>query len=54
LGTELACVFCDGPQLRLKVFDLNAECFLEILCSQKPFQEVTVGSNLPLKVRFFG
>ena len=44
------CVFRNGPQLRLKVFDLNAESFLEILCMQKLFQEVPVGCNLPLKV----
>jgi len=36
--------------LRLKVFDLNAEGLLEILCTQKPFQEIRVCCHLPLKV----
>src|SRR6476620_4125116 len=31
LGADFACVFRDSPQLRLKVFVLNSESFLEIL-----------------------
>jgi hypothetical protein len=52
LGTELACVLRDSLQLRLKVFDLNAESFLEILCTQKFFQKVSVCRNLPLQICF--
>jgi hypothetical protein len=50
LAADLACVFCDALQSRLKVFDLNAESFLEILCTQKLFHEVMVCCDLPLKV----
>ena len=49
---DLACVCRDGPQLRLKVFDLNAESFLEILRTQELFHEVMVCCSLPLKVCF--
>ena len=52
MGAELACVFCDDLQLRLKVFDLDAESFLEVLRTEKLFDEVTVCCNLPLKVCF--
>ena len=50
MGADLACVFRDGLQSRLKVFGLNAENFLEILCTQKLFHEVMVCCDLPLKV----
>jgi hypothetical protein len=50
LGADFACVFRDGPQLRLKVFGLNSESFLEILRTQKLFHEVIVCCNSPLKV----
>jgi hypothetical protein len=39
-----------GLQLRLKVFDLDALGFLEILCTQKLFHEIPVCYNFPLKV----
>jgi hypothetical protein len=53
-GADFACIFSDGPQLRLKIFYLNAESFLEILRTQKLFQEVMVCRDLPPKVRLKG
>src|ERR1700756_3136023 len=50
LRADLACAFRDAPQLRLRVFDLNAKSFLEILCTQELFHEAMVCCSLPLKV----
>jgi hypothetical protein len=45
-GANFSCVFGGGPQLGLKILDLNADSFLEVLCSQKLLHEVMIGGNL--------
>jgi hypothetical protein len=49
-----SCILCGGPQLGLKVFNLNAEGLLKIPGLQKLLAEVSVGCNLPLKVSLEG
>src|SRR6516165_5033302 len=47
---DLSCLHCGGPQLGLKVLDLNTEGFLKMPGTQKPLHQVSVGCNLPLDV----
>ena len=54
LCANLSRILCSGPQLGLKVLDLNAEGFLKILGTQKLLHELSVGCNLPLNVRLEG
>jgi hypothetical protein len=44
------CLLCGGPQLGLKVLNLNTEGLLKILGAQKALHEVSIGCNLPLNV----